>query len=52
MGQYRAGEAVHPVILGQGKPLFENIREMHRLRLLEAKGFKSGVTLLTYERVP
>lgn len=44
--------AVHPVILGRGKPLFENIREKHRLRLLEAKGYKSGVTLLTYERVP
>lgn len=44
--------AVHPVILGRGKPLFENIRERHRLRLLEAKGFTSGVTLLTYERMP
>jgi len=42
--------AVHPVILGRGKPLFENIREKHRLKLLDAKGFTSGVTLLTYER--
>lgn len=41
--------AVHPVILGQGKPLFKNIRERHKLHLKEAKGHESGVTLLTYE---
>ena len=41
--------AVHPVILGSGKPLFENITERHKLKLIEAKGFRSGVTLLTYE---
>jgi dihydrofolate reductase len=41
--------AVHPVVLGQGKPLFADIKDRHKLRLLEAKGFNSGVTLLTYE---
>jgi len=41
--------AVHPVILGEGIPLFDKIQEKHRLKLNEAKGFKSGVTLLTYE---
>jgi len=41
--------AVHPVILGKGKPLFQNIQEKHRLKLAEAKGYKSGVTLLTYK---
>lgn len=41
--------AVHPVILGNGKPLFKNIIDMHKLKLTEAKGFTSGVTLLTYE---
>lgn len=41
--------AVHPVILGKGKPLFHNIEEKHKLTLAEAKGYKSGVTLLTYK---
>lgn len=41
--------AVHPVILGQGKLLFQNIEERHKLLLVEAKGYKSGVTLLTYK---
>jgi dihydrofolate reductase len=41
--------AVHPVILGRGKPLFENITDRHKLKLLEAKSHPSGVILLTYE---
>jgi dihydrofolate reductase len=41
--------AVHPVILGHGKPLFENINERHKLKLLDVKGFKSGVVLQTYQ---
>jgi len=41
--------AVHPVILGRGKPLFENINERHKLKLIDIKGFKSGITLQTYE---
>ena len=42
--------AVHPVILGQGKPLFQNIKAKHKLKLIEAKGHPSGVTLLSYKR--
>jgi dihydrofolate reductase len=41
--------AVHPVILGKGKPLFQNIADKHRLTLVDAKGYKSGVLLLTYK---
>lgn len=41
--------AVHPVIIGDGKPLFEGIRARVGLKLVEAKGHESGVTLLTYE---
>jgi dihydrofolate reductase len=41
--------AVHPVILGRGKPLFVNIAERHKLQLLDIQGFKSGVTLQTYQ---
>jgi dihydrofolate reductase len=41
--------AVHPVILGRGKPLFQNIEDSHKLILTDAKGYKSGVTLLNYK---
>ncbi len=36
---------VHPVILGGGKPLF---KAKHKLKLVSAKPFTSGVVLLTY----
>ncbi|NSL86021.1 dihydrofolate reductase [Chitinophaga sp. Mgbs1] len=41
--------AVHPVILGKGKPLFQHIEEKHRLLLAETKDYKSGVVLQTYK---
>lgn len=41
--------AVHPVIIGSGIPLFNDIKERTRLKLIEAKGYSSGVTLLKYE---
>lgn len=41
--------AVHPVILGSGKPLFENIKARVGLKFIDAKSSKSGVILLTYE---
>jgi dihydrofolate reductase len=40
--------AVHPVILGKGKPLFQNIEGRHKLELVEVKGYKSGVVLQKY----
>lgn len=40
--------AVHPVILGKGKFLFQNIEKRHKLKLIDAKGYKSGVTLMKY----
>ncbi len=40
---------VHPVILGKGKLLFENIEERHKLILIDTKSYKSGVTMLTYQ---
>jgi dihydrofolate reductase len=42
--------AVHPVILGKGKPLFQNIEDSHKLQLIEVKGFPSGVTLMSYKK--
>ena len=41
--------AIQPVILGKGKPLFQNIEQRHRLKLIETKGDPSGVTVLIYE---
>lgn len=41
--------SVHPVALGSGKPLFENLKERLELRLIKTKTFKSGVVQLIYE---
>lgn len=41
--------AVHPVILGKGKLLFQNIKDRHQLTLIDTKSYKSGVTLMTYK---
>jgi dihydrofolate reductase len=39
---------VHPVIIGKGLPLFENINDMTILKLLKTKTFHSGVITLYY----
>jgi dihydrofolate reductase len=41
--------AIQPVILGKGKRLFQNIEQMHNLKLLEAKAHLSGIIVLKYE---
>lgn len=41
--------SVHPVALGSGKPLFEDLKERVELKLTETRVFKSGVVELTYE---
>jgi dihydrofolate reductase len=43
--------AVHPVILGDGLPLFTNIREKVDLKLLKTKTFSCGVIILYFEPV-
>ena len=40
--------SVHPVVLGSGKPLFENIKERINLKLISSKAFSSGVLELCY----
>ena len=40
---------VNPIILGQGIPLFTNIRQQTKLKLLTTRSFTSGVTELNYE---
>lgn len=41
--------SVHPVALGNGKPLFEDLKERINLNLVRANTFKSGVVQLIYE---
>lgn len=41
--------SVHPVALGSGKPLFEDLKERINLRLMKSNTFKSGVVQLIYE---
>lgn len=42
--------SVHPVILGEGKPLFMDIRQRQNLKLVDARAFSSGVVQLIYHR--
>ena len=42
---------VYPVVLGRGQRLFEDATDMPKLELLEAKPFRSGVVLLSYQAV-
>jgi dihydrofolate reductase len=43
--------SVHPVALGRGKPLFEDLTERVELNLIKANTFKSGVVQLIYEPI-
>ena len=40
--------AVHPVLLGGGKPLFNNIKDRIKLTLVDTKIFSTGLVSLTY----
>lgn len=42
--------AVHPVVLGAGKPLFSNINDRINLRLTHTRTFSSGLVGLYYQR--
>lgn len=41
--------SVHPVALGAGKPLFENLKERLNLKLVKTNVFRSGVVQLVYQ---
>lgn len=41
--------AVHPIILGAGKPLFSNIKGRINLKLINSKSYSTGLVSLTYE---
>ena len=40
---------IHPVLLGQGVPLFKNIKDRTKLKLITSKTFASGVVCMHYE---
>jgi dihydrofolate reductase len=40
---------IQPIILGRGKPLFNDIRQRHTLTLLETKPLTSGMVRLSYK---
>jgi dihydrofolate reductase len=42
---------VHPIRIGEGKPLFPPSKEKVLLRLAETRTFGNGVVLLRYERL-
>ena len=39
---------VQPVIVGQGRRLFENVNDRHNFKLVDTKTFQSGVVVLHY----
>ena len=41
---------LHPVVIGQGKPLFRASDTKTDLRLAETRSFRNGVVLLRYQR--
>ncbi len=43
---------IFPIVLGQGRSLFENLRNRLSLTLLHARSFDSGNVLLTYRPSP
>lgn len=40
--------SVHPVVLGEGKPLFIDIKQRLNLKLIDTRSFSSGVVQLIY----
>lgn len=42
---------VHPVLIGRGKPLFQDSDAMRNVRHVETRTFGNGVVMLRYERI-
>jgi dihydrofolate reductase len=43
---------VNPIVLGGGKPLFKDVKERHRLKLMKTETFRSGKVVLNYGKGP
>jgi dihydrofolate reductase len=44
--------AVHPILLGAGKPLFQDLDKRIKLDLFESKAYDSGLVMLKYKLAP
>jgi dihydrofolate reductase len=42
---------IHPVVLGSGKRMFQDVQQRVDLKLTETRQFESGLVVLTYESV-
>jgi len=40
--------AIHPILLGKGKPLFSGIHQQMKLTLLDSKTYSTGLVSVTY----
>lgn len=45
------GLAVHPILLGAGKSLFNNIEGRNHFKLSESKSYSTGLVMLNYEAI-
>ncbi len=43
---------VNPLVLGGGKPLFKDMKDRHKLKLIKTNTFKSGKVVLHYSKGP
>lgn len=43
------GMAVHPILLGAGKPLFQGIKGRIKTKLIDSKTYSTGLVYLKYE---
>jgi dihydrofolate reductase len=41
---------INPIVVGQGIPLFKDVKESFKLKLIKSSEFKSGVVCMHYER--
>ena len=41
---------IHPVILGQGKSLFQHVKDQQNLKLVRTKSYNNGAVMLVYQR--
>jgi dihydrofolate reductase len=41
--------SIHPILLGQGKPLFTDLRERIKLKLTESKAWDTGLVSVKYD---
>jgi dihydrofolate reductase len=44
--------AVHPILLGQGKALFQGIQDRIKTKLMDSKTYATGLVSLLYQVVP